>query len=501
MPLAVLLADVFQNGGVLSGSDGMFAGSDQQLYLAAVRDSGSDVLISNEFRLGTSDGVFLQPQFAISGLLWRLGLDLKLSLLVWKPIAVAMIAAGGWSYVRGLLEGPARVGAALLAIFFFSPVLPLLVWGGAELAPDTRLTFEFLSGESMPALQLWGYLHAALAIGILPLAVLGVQRMLDPARRAPGRSRARYLAWTSIAGLAIGWLHPWQGATLLAIIGGVAAWGRFRPGYRILFLPALATAAPMVYELLLSRLDADWHSFSQQNTAAHAPLWMLLAALLPLVLPALFAVRAKVDDVGERMLLLWPPAALAVYLLTDQFPYHALQGISIPLAVLATRGFARLRLPALAGAACIVALTVPGIAHVAENLSASLSSGVAPYILDDGENAALEYLADAPVEGGVLARTYLGGSVPALTGRDTWVGHFTWTPDFDQRAAIAEDLFAGRLGRDQARELVGSIKPAYLLSDCGQTTDLAKLLGPLVARTLTFGCASLYEVAPDLGAG
>jgi hypothetical protein len=501
VPLAVLLADVLRNGGVLSGSDGMFAGADQQLYLAAVRDSGTDVLISNEFRLGASDGVYFQPQFAISGLLWRLGLDLRVALLVWKPIAAAMIAAGVWGYVRGRLAGRARVAAALLAIFFFSPVLPLLVWQGTGLAPATRLTFEFLSGESMPALQFWGYLHAALVIGLLPLVLLALERVLDPARRAPGRSRGWYLGWASIGGLVIGWLHPWQGATLLAIIGGVAAWGRFRPGFRILLLPALATAAPMVYEFLLSRLDADWISFSQQNTAPHAPLWMLLAALLPLALPALLAVRPNVDEVGERILLLWPPAALGVYLLTAQFPYHALQGISIPLAVLATRGFARLRLPALAGAACVAVLTIPGIVHVSENLSASIDSDVAPYVLDDGENAALEYLANAPVEGGVLARTYLGGSVPARTGRDTWVGHFTWTPDFNRRAAIAEDLLAGRLGRGQARDLVASIKPAYLLADCGQTTDLAQLLGPLVGPVESFGCASVYPVAADLGPG
>ena len=38
------------------------------------------------------------------------------------------------------------------------------------------------------------------------------------------------------------------------------------------------------------------------------------------------------------------------------------------------------------------------------------------------------------------------------------------------------------------------VEPAYLLADCGRHVDLATLLGPLVARTHEFGCASVYEV-------
>ena len=38
--------------------------------------------------------------------------------------------------------------------------------------------------------------------------------------------------------------------------------------------------------------------------------------------------------------------------------------------------------------------------------------------------------------GGVLARTYAGSLVPGLTGRQTWVGHGSWTPAFGERGYL-----------------------------------------------------------------
>src|SRR4051812_9086384 len=115
IPLALLLVEVMRHGGVLTGSDGALAGSDQLFYMSYVRDSGSHLLISNEFRLGPDSGVLFHPMFALSGLLWRLGLSVKLALLIWKPVAAAALAAGIWIYTGRFLESRGRIAAALLA--------------------------------------------------------------------------------------------------------------------------------------------------------------------------------------------------------------------------------------------------------------------------------------------------------------------------------------------------------------------------------------------------
>ena len=221
-PLGLLLLQVLRDGGVLGGGDGMLAGSDQQLYLTFIRDAGTDVLISNEYRLGDSDGVFLHPMWLLSGGLYALGVDVRVALLLWKPVAAVALGAGVWLYAGRFVAGWGRVAATALGLFFFSPVAAVLLLAD-DLSGLDRLVLLFTSGESTAALQLWGYLHAALTIGLMALFLLGVERVLGG-----GDRRGSYLAWTSAAGAVVAWLHPWKGATLLAILGGLALWGRLR---------------------------------------------------------------------------------------------------------------------------------------------------------------------------------------------------------------------------------------------------------------------------------
>jgi hypothetical protein len=351
--------------------------------------------------------------------------------------------------------------------------------------------------EVMPAIQLWGYLHSALTIGLMPLFLLGVERLLDPSRRRPGRGVRWYLGWVCAAGVFLGWLHPWKGATLLAILVGVAVWGRLDRRYLILAVPAAAIAAPMGYLALLPVFDHDWSLYAPGNVGAHMPVWMLGALLLPLGVPALLGLgRVRPADDATRMLLLWPPAALAVYVLTDQFPFHALQGLSVPLAILAVEGFRRTRLPALAGAAAVALLTVPGVVFAFDTFQGSRALGHSPYVLHPDEDAALRHLDAAPRRNGVLARVYLGMTVPSHTGHDTWLGQYPWTPDFNERRAQAEELFAGRMPPAEARRFVRRVGASYLLTDCRSRADLEPLLGPLVQRTHRFGCAAVYDLRP-----
>lgn len=493
IPLAWLLADVVRHGGVLSGAEGMLAGSDQHLYMHWIRESGSDVLISNEYRLGTSDGVFFHPMFAISGLLHALGLDIRATLWLWKPVAVVALAAGTWAFVGLYLQQRARLAGAVLALFYFSPVLPLLVWGGADLDFFDEFALTLVSGESMPALQLWGYLHSALVVGLMGLVLVGVVRLLEGRARGEPAGR-RLLVLTSLGSMAVGWIHPWQGATLLAVYIGMALWGRLGAHYRVLAIPTLATGLPMTYLLLVSKLNRDWEIDAIQNTAPHAAFWILASGLALIAIPALAGLRLREPSDRERILVLWAVAALAAYFAASQFPYHALQGLTVPLAVLAVRGWSRLRLPAIAGAAALALVTIPGAVHVVDTFRDNKRSTEAPYILEPGEAAALRHIESEPDTGGVLARYYIGMTVPSLAGRDTWVGQFTWSPDFDERRATAEELFGGRMPPAEAQRLVRDLRPAFVLADCGVSTDLRPILGPTVGEARRFGCATVYPV-------
>ena len=96
--------------------------------------------------------------------------------------------------------------------------------------------------------------------------------------------------------------------------------------------------------------------------------------------------------------------------------------------------------------------------------------------------------------GGVLAPVYSGIVVPAYTGRETWVGAGSWTPDQPRRAEQAEALFAGRLDAAAAEALVRRSGARFLLSDCHGRADVAALVAAVAEPPRRFGCATVWRV-------
>ena len=494
VPLAYLSIRSLGDGGTLTGAEGLTP-TDQLQYLAWIRDSGEHVLISNRFGLEETTHDFLHPMFLVSGALWRLGLDIQVALLVWAPVAVGVLFAGFRAYVRRTVQPdgwPRRV-ALVLGLFFFTPALPLLDWTGI-LGPGQGYRLELLTYEGFNATQLWGYLHVGLAMGLLALVLLEVERLIEPDRRAHRRGPGWYALWAAGGGLVVSWLHPWQGVILLLILAGIAAWGRFERRLLPLAVPAVGALLPLIYFFVLAQADPVWGAAREAASYPHSPPWIVAAALAPLGVLAALGARGPADTIQDRVLRLWPLAAVAVYYAVDSSPYHAFQGLSLPLAVLAVRGWRRMgHRPALAAGAVAVA-TLPGFVHGVYLLEKYVDGERGGYLLRDGERRALEHIERSSLPGGVLARTDMGAAVPGFAGRNTWVGHRTWSPDAVERAKEADDLFRGRLAPADAQALVARAGAAFLLSDCGANADLAPALGPAV-RPVRFGCATVYEVA------
>lgn len=493
-PIVWLLVDVLRHGGVLSGAGSATAGADQFQYLSWIRESGTHGLIANQFELAPNAAAFLHPMFLLSGIAWRLGLPLQLALLVWEPIAVVVMVAGFAVYVARSETGRARLGVLLLAIFYLTPVLAVLDWTHQL---NFSQVFELHLGmeELSPAWQLWGYLPTAVSLGLMPLALVAGEQAL-----AAGQlSQRRYLLAAAAASLAVAWLHPWQGATLVLVWIGIVCWGRGWRARLPLLVPAATALLPLVYYQLLSRFDHAWQIAQNQNREPHFPLWVLAAALGPIALPAIVGLLSRPRDRHARITRLWLAAGLLVYFTGHTFELHAMQGLSLPLAVLAAAGWRRafpgVRLRSVAATVAVVLLTIPGVIWSAAWYRNSIRGHFEPYIFTASEHAALTFLERAPGPGGVLASRYLGMAVPAFTGRGTWVGHKVWTPDYAQRVKQAKALLSGRLRREPARSLVRASGADYLLSDCSERADMQKLLGPMVSGVHRFGCVRVYALA------
>ena len=374
--------------------------------------------------------------------------------------------------------------------------------------------------DMWPGTWLWGYSFTVLAVAAIPAALLLYER---------DRDRRRIGAAAPSLALLCSWLQPWQGATLLGTLvvtellmrGSEKSRGRRgqqrqrSQSIQLLAINLAAGAAPLVYYALLARFDPSWALAKHVNTFGAWPLWTLLASIAPLALPAVLAYRlspASFQDVAVRA---WPLIGLCVYWLiayahVGTFPVHAFQGLTIPLAILAVTGVGAYAPTwgwvAKGLAVCaIAALTIPALvwklndARHSISLNAVVFPGAPPnvYFLPRSETDALRFVRLDSLPGGVLTPLYLGQLVPEETGRRTWVGAVSWTPDFLGRVSSAERLFDGGMTSAAAIAFVRSTTARYLVVDCQHHADLATLLRPIVDETRRFGCATVLHVASN----
>lgn len=491
----------------LIGADGVLGG-DQLQYLAWARDAGGHGgLISDLFTLAPNRHVYLQPLFSVSGALLHLGLSLPVAYLLWKPVAIVVmfLAVAAWARRTVGPQPGGRAAVVALSLFLYTPLTALFSWtqlgGGAF-----RFHLYLLGSELLAAGKLWGYVASALGLALVAASLLATERALDPGgARRPARRETRPgaaialpapgpVVAAAVAALLASWLHPWQGITLLVIFAGLAAWSRLRQA-PVLVLPAIGAALPLAYYYWLSHNDAAWRLASHYEVIARLPAPVLLAGLGPLALIAAAGVRRPGEDLIERALLLWVAACFVTYFANDAFATHALQGLSLPWAVLAVRGWRRLRLPAVLGAVAVVLVTVPGLAYDARKMVRTAAGHEVQYYLPRADARALDWVRTRAPRGGVLAPTPFAATVPAQTGRAVWVGHGYWSRAYPRRARKVDRLFSGRIPAAASRRFVSFTRARILVSDCRHHADLRRKLRPLVRSVRRFGCARVYVLA------
>ena len=180
------------------------------------------------------------------------------------------------------------------------------------------------------------------------------------------------------------------------------------------------------------------------------------------------------------------------------FPFHAFQGLSFPLAVLAVMAarewLGERRVPLAGAVAVVLTFCVLGTVYRANELRSAVNYGLQPFFLEPDERDALRYLESRPEPGGVLTPVYSGIVLPAYTGRETYIGAGSWTPNADARREAAENLFAGRIGTAQARALVRRSGARFLYSDCHGRANIDRIVRPFTDPPRRIGCATVYRV-------
>jgi len=468
--LAFVLIHAAVRGLTFAGPYGLLFPGDQLRYLAWIREAGLHGLIADPYRPGAPH-VYLQPMFLLSGLLWRVGLSIQAAYLAWTPVSLGVLICGFAAFIGRFLRGGERAAALALGLLFFSPLVPALDWGGivnANGANDLVIAASHVATFS----QAWGYLPTTLALGLMALFLAGFDELLAGAR-------GRAVGVTAFFGLLAAWLDPWAGIQLLVIVALLLAWRRPRPG-----LAALAAVAlPLAYYAALVHLDHAW-SLSHLRAAGDGAMWYPLAIVLgPLALAALPAARPP-RSASEQLLVLWPLAALIVYIaLGPDARASSLEGSALPLSVLAVRGWRSVSRSALISAAALVLAVVPGAVYGAQTFHDVFRAHAVPFALAPGEQQAVDAVEHLP--GALLATPYLGFALPALAGRAS--------------SSLAGDLdavFDGRAPPDRVRQLIRSRRIAVVVTDCERRrVNLRSVLASLDFTERDYGCAHVYQLS------
>jgi hypothetical protein len=481
-----------------TGTDGGYI-SDQLQYLAWIRSASQHFLISDLYVVRHTPADYFQPAIVLCAGLTRLGVAPWLALLMWKPVALVACFAATRAYAqRSLSTRWQRRTALALGLFFVSVTWVYGAWN--------------VVGDLSPVALSWGYPFSLLALAAMVYALLRYER---------ARSAGRIVVAPALLAALAGIMHPWNDETFIVILAAceVLALRGGRPAARRVALAAVTlagAAAPLLYYMLLGKLDPTW-SMARQASRHEFAFWPLVLAVAPLLPLAAIGFAGRRRGFWWTAVRLWPVATLAIFFFsqTSAFatPLHAWQGITLPLGVLAAAGagevrgrLARVRRPRVRRAALRVAGTA-GAAALLATCGAAMGyqfdqepSYMSPRggngnFIAPSEGRALSYLASDRTPGGVLTRSYLGELVPARTGRSSYEGDCMWSqPGCAQRHQLTERLFFGHLGPAAARRFVQSTGARFVLEDCESRAELGRLLAPLIASEQRVGCAAVYEL-------
>lgn len=486
------------------------AAQDSMQYLAWATDAAHHGLIANLYGFNNGGHVFFHPIWLVTGLLHiDAGVSYPLLLGLWQAAALILLVIVLRRYAQLVLgnDGRARAIALALALFLVSPFFLFVVNLPFQINGQWTLR---LTGESYAVQWISGDFPKALTV----IAMIGYLIVLERLIGTHDRPTlgAELLQPAGFAAAALGataaFLHPWQGTELAVLTVGVAIWDRLQSRRNVrLLLPLAGIALPLLYYLILPKIDTGWATAIVSGPHRGMPLLGWLTTFGPVVLASIPGWRTPATSDRQRLLRLWPIAVLITFVAVPTGKFQVFAGVSVPLALLAVQGWRRvleerrlggrntrvLRFLVTAGVVVLVFGAVPSTTWLLTNKRRN-ARAVAE--LDRPDADALDYLVYQP-RGGVLSTPKVGIWVPALTDDSTYVGHFVWSPRWGQRKNIVSRLFhyPGKrpLSPTAALALIEQSGARYVLEPCGARAKLWPLLGPRGYSRHAFGCATVYS--------
>ena len=425
-----------------------------------------------------------------------------------RVIAGLFLLLTAYRFTSFFLREPGHRRIAYFLICFSSGLGWLMVLLSGSFVVDGITPVDFWLIEISTFFTIMIFPHTAVAVALMLVALPGVAGYLD-SRRTGG------LLPSIVAVLGIAIIHPY----LLLVVNLVLAGYWLSRIYRqrelalaplAILLLVMALPIPVVLyqyvELVGNPVFVGWQA--QNHTLSPPPLHYVVGygVVLLLAIPGMWwALR---QPARTPLLPLWVLVVAPLLYAPSVFSIERrfLEGLHVPLAVLAGAGFVHYLLPVVRddrrlrfGGLLLLGLSLPSsLLLLAQAVLLPLLD--APNsIYTPGEMAAFHWLAAHSNEDDVILSSYeIGSALPAYTGRRVFMGHWTETIDLAQKRAQAHTFFDG--GAPAARRrLITEYGITYLFY--GPRERALGSFDPAMAGYLTpvfhSGAVTLYRTQRD----
>jgi hypothetical protein len=382
-----------------------------------------------------------------------LGLSLHLSMRLVHTLGVIVFVFAAWWLALPVLNEEQQRTYLLMLCF-----LGGFIW----LAMPEANTFMALATMSW---FVWGKALAALLMG--SVLRLGVQEC--------ERAKVQAILVGIVAGAVLGNIHPYA----LAPVGyGLALWlighfilrcevaGKKAVKASLVALPAFLVAGWQGWAILSDPVYRAEFLFPLQTP----PLWQFVLNYGVFLLLALLAsfhfLRQSPIASRQSLLIAWLVGAfLAVYLTPTAQPRKLIEGVHLPMCILAAWAWHQLVLPRtvvirrhptavliLIGAAAPLTFWLSQVRNFTQNDEIALHYGGVPFYLNERHLKLIDWLAEhvRPDEA-ILCNYQLGNYIPILTGRRVFIGHWGGTVRAKEKLRIARKIWQGELPIDEAK--------------------------------------------------
>lgn len=390
-----------------------------------------------------------------------------------------------YSFVAFFLPDVSRRRVAYVLICFSSGMgwLALLASGSFVVGGITPVDFWFIEMYSFFTVMLFP--HTSLAVALL-LTTFGLTLYYVET----GRWRAIVGAMASAIGVCL--IHPFMLPVIALVPGAYWLFISLRRGFRFWALPGLAALvlAPLpivLYQyvaMIGNPIFAGWQA--QNINLSPAPWHYVLGYGIVFVLAipgGWWALRQR-----ER----WPFLSLWLLIVAPllyapvafNLQRRVIEGVQVPLCILATIGLTCYVLPAVGRSRLavnlaahgyppsrlelltrnlLVGLTLPSTLFLILSASLVAASGAPDMFHSAGEIAAVDWLAaNSSLDDTVLASYEMGGFIPPRIGHRVFMGHWTETVDLANKRAAAGRFF-GVAADDERQAMLRQYGIVYVL--------------------------------------